>query len=443
MRDRAGGRFRLLEPVRLYAGEKLAELGLVRETAERHARYYAAYVVSATLSGQAHEVAWLDRLEADHDNIRAALRWALDEGEDHLALELAGGAWEFWRLRGHQTEGRQWLDRAIAAAPGLGDEQLAAALLGAGALAGSQGDDGAAEEYLQRALEVYGHDDVAAASVTRRLATLPHRRGDLRRAASLFEEALRLAMAGKDQAQIGHIGASLGLVYEDLGRAAEAKEMATAAMAAAEASGDPYVLADALLTRTELAINHGDLALAESALSAAADLARREGFGDVIAWAHLYAGRIASAASNLGEAVTELERGLAHFQAQGQPDGEVWALRHLARIAITAGDTSRAESLFRSALVLASEHVLPEAPIAVQGLGEVAVAKGDLETGLMLLAAAESAAAEMGLVRHSSDLDGAAAAEDAVGRVFDADLMSALKARGRALSIDAVRKLLG
>jgi predicted ATPase len=441
LRDRAGGRFRLLEPVRLYAGEKLAGLGLATETAERHARCYAAYVLSATLSGQAREVAWLDRLEADHDNIRAALRWALEEGEDHLALELAGGAWEFWQLRGHQTEGRQWLDRAIAAAPGLGDEPLAAALLGAGALAGNQGDDGAAEEYLQRALELYGHDEAAAASVTRRLATLPHRRGDLRRAASLFEEALRLAVAGKDPAQIGHIGASLGLVYEDLGRAREAKEMASAAMAAAQASGDPYVLADALLTRTELAINHADLALAESALGAAADLARREGFGDVIAWAHLYAGKIAMAASDLGAAVAKLERGLAHFQAQGQPDGEVWALRHLARIAIAAGDTSRAESLFRSALALASEHVLPEAPIALQGLGEVAVANGDFDTGLILLYAADAAATKMGLVRHAAELDAAAAAEKAVARVLDAELMDALKARGRALALDAAGEL--
>jgi hypothetical protein len=85
--------------------------------------------------------------------------------------------------------------------------------------------------------------------------------------------------------------------------------------------------------------------------------------------------------------------------------------------------------------------VLPEAPIALQGLGEVAVANGDFDTGLILLYAADAAATKMGLVRHAAELDAAAAAEKAVARVLDAELMDALKARGRALALDAAGEL--
>jgi predicted ATPase/class 3 adenylate cyclase len=447
MRNRVGGRFRLLEPVRVYAGEKLAALGRVEETAQRHARCFAANVDSEPkgIPQSQDQVAWLDRIEADHDNIRASIRFALDQGEEELALRLAAGSWEFWHLRGHLTEGRQWLERAIAAAPAVGDDLLALALMGAGTLAGSQGDDRAAEHYLRDALDLYRqrHDDVAAAAATRRLAALPHRRGDLHRAASLFEEALALAGTGKDLVQIGQIQASLALIYEDLGRAVDAETTTEAALATARAAGEPYVLADALLTSAELAINRNDVGLAEAALDEVASLTHREGFRDMIAWEYAYAGKAALVTGNFEEAAKMLEKGLADFQTQGRPDGEVWALRHLARMAIATGDKARAESLFRSAFALALEHVLPEAPIALQGLGEVAVANGDLETGLIFLSAADAAAGKMGLVRHPTELERAAAAEAAVRRVLGPEQLEVLRARGRALGLDAARELSG
>jgi tetratricopeptide (TPR) repeat protein len=202
-------------------------------------------------------------------------------------------------------------------------------------------------------------------------------------------------------------------------------------------------LADALLTSAELAINRNDVGLAEAALDEVASLTHREGFRDMIAWEYAYAGKAALVTGNFEEAAKMLEKGLADFQTQGRPDGEVWALRHLARMAIATGDKARAESLFRSAFALALEHVLPEAPIALQGLGEVAVANGDLETGLIFLSAADAAAGKMGLVRHPTELERAAAAEAAVRRVLGPEQLEVLRARGRALGLDAARELSG
>jgi predicted ATPase len=105
-----GMRYRLLEPVRQYALEKLEESGEAGDAKRAHAWYFLALAEEAEpeLLGP-QEAQWYERLEEEHDNIRAALSYSLEGAEPELGLRLAGTIWWFWRRHGHLSEGLRWL----------------------------------------------------------------------------------------------------------------------------------------------------------------------------------------------------------------------------------------------------------------------------------------------------------------------------------------------
>jgi hypothetical protein len=109
-----GARFRLLETIRAYAGARLGERGEAAEIERRHATAYLDLVEAAAshLPGRGQR-AWLDRLTAEHDNLRAALAWTIDHDETWMALRLGAGSWRFWQVRGHIEEGRTAMNRIL------------------------------------------------------------------------------------------------------------------------------------------------------------------------------------------------------------------------------------------------------------------------------------------------------------------------------------------
>src|SRR5262249_50277201 len=159
------GRYRLLETVRQYARDRLPEAGEGEAVRVRQAEYFLRLSEEAcAAAGRGGGAGAVERLEQEHDNLRAALAWAVKAGDrgqmsvvspatsktsstspssvsalptDHwqltTALRLAGALWEFWHARGYWDEGRQWLERALAAAPDTGPSvERARALAGAG-----------------------------------------------------------------------------------------------------------------------------------------------------------------------------------------------------------------------------------------------------------------------------------------------------------------------
>ena len=133
-------RFAMLETVREYGLERLAASGETDATRRGHAAFFLALAERAEpeLTGREQGI-WLDRLEVEHDNLRAALGWAL-EHEGETALRLAAALWRFWADRSHLREGGRWLERALAtAAPTVPASRLKA-LNGAGVIAMQLGD---------------------------------------------------------------------------------------------------------------------------------------------------------------------------------------------------------------------------------------------------------------------------------------------------------------
>ncbi len=115
LEDRGGGaRYRLLETVRQYASEKLGAEAEEKGAGGRHARYYLALAEEAEpeLKGERQEE-WLERLEGDNDNLRAAMRFLLDADEVDTSLRLAWALWLFWWYRSHHEEGRHYADEVL------------------------------------------------------------------------------------------------------------------------------------------------------------------------------------------------------------------------------------------------------------------------------------------------------------------------------------------
>jgi predicted ATPase len=110
-----GARFRLLETIRVFAAVRLASAGEAAMIGRRHALAYRdlAELAARHLPGR-NQVEGLDRLSAEHDNLRVALRWTIDNGDAETALRLGAGLWRFWQLRGHMTEGREAITEILA-----------------------------------------------------------------------------------------------------------------------------------------------------------------------------------------------------------------------------------------------------------------------------------------------------------------------------------------
>ncbi|MGH2397248.1 MAG: ATP-binding protein, partial [bacterium] len=133
-------RYRLLDTMREYAKERLTAAGEVGPLRNAHRDWYLAFAQKAESSLDEPNQIWLNRLEADHDNLRAAIEYSLATDDAEGALRLGTALWRFWHVRGHWTEGRQRLEAAISAATRAQPSLRARALHAAGMLAQRQGD---------------------------------------------------------------------------------------------------------------------------------------------------------------------------------------------------------------------------------------------------------------------------------------------------------------
>src|SRR5205085_1139593 len=196
-------RLLMLETIREYGLEVLAAGGEMENTRRAHAHYYLSLAELAELElGGPQQGVWLDRLEREHDNLRAALQWTIEQGEAgdsmEMALRLGGALRRFWWGRGHWSEGRNFLERALAT--GLADTWIdpsvwAKALLAASNLTFVQSDYERAKVLSEESLALYREleDRHGIAYSLYRLGNVAWVRGDTAAARSLIGECLALS----------------------------------------------------------------------------------------------------------------------------------------------------------------------------------------------------------------------------------------------------------
>jgi excisionase family DNA binding protein len=256
-------RFAMLETIREYAEERLAASGEGDDVRRAHAAWCLALAeaAAAALAGPAQRD-WLPRLEADHDNLRAALAFALRAGDAATGLRLAGALAGFWWQRGHFREGRAWLERALAAAPEAPPPVRARALAGVGRLATFQHDRAAAATAYAAALALAEAAGDAEAMAEARLgqAMLAVFGGDFAGAAAAAEASLALfaALGEPRQRNTARFVRALAARYQgDLDGAAA---LLAECLALATEAGDAYHTALAHQGLASVAGERGDAA---------------------------------------------------------------------------------------------------------------------------------------------------------------------------------------
>jgi predicted ATPase/DNA-binding SARP family transcriptional activator len=238
-------RYRLLETVRQYAAEHLESYGEIEEIRRRHAACMLSFAEESwPLQLTAFEQ-WGETMERERGNLQAALVWSRDAGEAELLLRLTKAIWRLWWISGDLSEGRGWLETALACSAGVDAVLRAEALEGAAGLAWAQGDMGPARVHAEAALGSFTADgdsrgQMAALTVLGHVALA---REEFRTAESLFERSRRLAAEhglSSDVAVSTHNLGSVAFAEGDLERAVGLYE---AARSAYQAGADSYGVA--------------------------------------------------------------------------------------------------------------------------------------------------------------------------------------------------------
>ena len=316
-------RYRLLETIRQYARDKLLEVGEAAEVRDRHLQFYLAYAEAAEpyLVGP-EMLAWLDRLETEHDNLRAALAWALERDAD-LALRLAGAIGLFWDRRAYTTEGQRWLrstlDRIDEVPPVEGEAAR-------------------------------GRVAATAKSLVR-LGLLEMDQGHNTAARSTLERGVRLARAAGDP-QVEAFG--LGLLA--LTSAVEGDLLA--ALATVEACetlcrehGYTWQRVLPLALRGGLAMQQpGDMAAGRADLEESVRLARAQGNPWISVTTHYNMGTILSLSGDPGEARSWLEEGVALSQHMHDRRFATAGRSQVAHLLRRQGNYAEATSLYHETI---------------------------------------------------------------------------------------------
>jgi predicted ATPase/DNA-binding CsgD family transcriptional regulator len=261
-------RLLMLETMREYALEQLALSGETDAMERAHAGYYcglAEYAEGHLLGSDVR--AWLERLEREHDNLRQALGWALQH-DAALAQRLTGALWRFWFRRGHLSEGRRWLEAALALQGASTPIIAVKALSGAGYLATAQSDYARAETVCADALQIAEElgDERSRALALFGLANTCNWGRDYRRARSLFEASLAIYRTMNDHWGIASTLAYLGNVLYLLADSAPARLHLDEALALFRAMGQEWGIAFTLYGRGLVAVNERDLQAAQQYL---------------------------------------------------------------------------------------------------------------------------------------------------------------------------------
>ena len=227
LEDRDGEpRVDLLQAVRAFARERLEASGKWESTARRHAQHYLALVedLAPRLRGSEYLVA-RSRIEAELDNLRAALAWSLassssaDQGDVRIGFRLCQEMSWFWYACGYPEEGRRWLEQATRRVTGDQPEEIAVAH-GLAIILLQQGEPTSAQRLLTRCLDHWrgqGNDHETIKELNS-LAVSYRNTGDWDKARELLEEAISLAERSGDKTRLASALSNLGLVENDVGR---------------------------------------------------------------------------------------------------------------------------------------------------------------------------------------------------------------------------------
>jgi predicted ATPase/Tfp pilus assembly protein PilF len=344
----------MLETMREYALEQLEICGETATLQRAHAGYYLALAETAEphLKG-AEQASTIQQLEREHDNLRAALRWAQTQEEIEKGLRLAAALGRFWELHGHLREGRGWLERLLVAA-----------------------------ERSSVALPAWAKALFAAGRLT-------YRQGDHAQATSLLQQSVALAREVGDAPAIARALGTLGILAIAQGNYGTATALLEESLASRRDLGDRWGVAAALDDLGTIAYLLGDHERAAVLKAESLDLARAAGDRSQIAIALHNLGWVVHAQGDKRRAEMLFEESFAIRREVGDTRGVATMLGSLGHMAHLQGDERRATELLQQSLTLA--HAMGDMDmmaLCLEDLADIAWAQGVAERAAWLFGAA-------------------------------------------------------
>lgn len=357
-------RFTMLETLREYALERLAAQGEQEQLRQRHTQYFVALGEQAEpeLHGPAVR-SWMDRLEADQDNLRAALEWCRTTGDAQLGLRLAKAIWWFWELRGHRHEGRALLD-ALLALPAEGEPSAVRgwALAGAAYMANSVTDIArsapAAEACLALAQRL--EDKRLMARALTECAFVKYTRGEVAAALGDLERGLALARDVGDEACVAVILWEMARVEHNQARK---EQLLAESLSSARAQDDKQLIASVTSDLGLLALERGEQDAAQQLIGEARALADELGDLRTGGFACLRLGDLALSHWKLDEAEARFRESLELGWRTNETILIGISLHALANTMLWKGDPARAEQLLVRTIGNESLPPMPVSPL--------------------------------------------------------------------------------
>jgi predicted ATPase/DNA-binding XRE family transcriptional regulator len=309
--DGSEPRFAMLETIRAYGLERLEESGEGEEIRERHADYFVALAERATpqLEGGG-QVEWLERLEREHDNLRAALAWLLEHGRPESTARLSSAIWLFWVVRGHAGEGQMWLERALAS----------------GRLTGSE-----------------------RANTLSAISLLLLAKGEIALMTELVEEGIAEASAVQDEEMLTFLLIQRGYAATFRGDLDSAEEALSEALAVLRDRGGRWGAAPVLNALSQVALSRGDFGQAMGFLREGEAVSRETGDAFSLATNLNIQATISQLEGDEERTRAVLRESVALSSALRDSWALVYGLVGLAGIAARHGEPERAARLFGAA----------------------------------------------------------------------------------------------
>ena len=402
---RDGERYWMLETIREYAAELLATSPDADDLRRAHALYYLELAETAEpeLSG-ADQVEWLDRLTAEHDNLRLAFERLHGDSDHERELRLAGSLTLFWFVRGFYTEGVDRLVRAIDASDG-DSAPLARALWGAGFLETLLGEPAVGAEHLERGLSVARSADDRSSEARILLAKglIGFFQSDVGPARRLMEESVEIARSVGDMWCLADALGTLSSIYPLQGEFDLAEQVGTEALALSRRSGDLQGTRMALFGLALGSTRAGRLEVARERGSEGLAISRMIGdpwFTSYFLW---ILATVSCSEGSRDQARTEITEALAIARAIGHGLLIVCALEVHGQIALDDGDLVAAQGWLDEAASVADSPDVPKSYAAAvhfrrgeldRRTGRTEEARRELERSLELARACEDRWAE-------------------------------------------------
>lgn len=390
-------RFMMLETIREYGLERLIANGEIEAAQQAHADYYLILAEKAELELTGpQQVMWLERIEQEYNNLRAAMEWCLEREEvghsGEMALRLAGALRLFWFVRGHYAEASRWLEEALARSGGAITVARTKALRARGNFAAMQGDRERAKALCEESLSqsrALG-DKSGTAHALYILGGLAM--GDNHAAArSLAEEALELFRQLDDQYYVEWSLYRFPMLDIIEGEYTRARAQFEEFLLRYRKQGNKFRIASTLSNLANiLFLSQGDRQQARLLLEEGLALFKEVGAKGEIAYGIYLLGRIAFSEGDINTARLLTEESLALFPEIGVREGIAVTLSFLATLEARQGEYVEARSHAEEALMLARKSGDKEdIAICLERLAEVVATQGELVWAIRLRAAGE------------------------------------------------------